>query len=346
MARLLKKVTLTLVSTVVCVGMAEFAMATWLPQAGAPENSNLGSWGNKVHQPSKVPGLLYELRPGARSKYRPPRQKGLVIPVKINSFGMHGPQIELEKGEYRRIAVLGDSTTFGYGVETSETYPAVLQAMLTDRDQPNKYQTLNFGVAGYSTREEAIVLEHKALKFKPDAIIVGYNLNDPDGEHAKQPLHNHFVVAKWWRYSHLVRFASETLRKQRLSKLGGGNPLKYWHAPGRANWAIVEDGFARIATIAEEEGLPVLVVIFTAGPPTKDPSTYDLKDLHAQVALEARKNGFDVLDLSPAYSKLAKEGKKSQLPHSHPNVLGQLTASDEIAKFMLGPGGPFAQVSK
>jgi lysophospholipase L1-like esterase len=335
------KLGLLLGATMVSLVIAELAMARWRPQSGAPGETKLGQWGNQVHQPSETAGLLYELRPGAERSYTPPRQGGKEIPIHINQYGMRGPDFPFEKGKFRRVAVLGDSTTFGYGVQDDESYAAVLERMLNNRDQPNRYQTLNFGVAGYSTKEEAVVLERKALAFEPDAVIIGYNLNDPDAEHAKEPLYNHFAEPAWWRYFHLTRYVTEKLRQRRIDRLADGNPVRYWHTPGRDNWAQVEDGFARIAEISSLHELPVLVVIFTAGAPRKDPELYDLKDLHAQVAAEARKNGFDVLDLSPVFSALQAEGKKTQLPHQHPNVLGQHASADAIARRLLGQGGPF-----
>lgn len=343
MKKVLIKSSLALTVVLVSLVIIELAMARWKPQSGAPEEEKLGQWGNQVHQASDVPGLYYELRPGAERTYKPPRQGGIEIPIHINQYGMRGPDFEFEKGEFRRVAILGDSTTFGYGVQDDQSYPAVLQTMLNNRDKPFRYQTLNFGVAGYSTKEEAVVLEHKALAFDPDVVVIGYNLNDPDGEHAKEPLYNNFAPAPWWRNFHLTRFLMESQRQRRIKKIGGGNPLRYWHAPGRANWAIVEEGFAKIAEIAKEAEIPVVVVIFTAGAPKKDPELYDLKDLHAQVAVEARKNGFEVIDLSPVFSKLQATGEKTQLPHQHPNVLGQRAAADAIAKYLLGEGGPFAR---
>lgn len=343
MKRILLKLGVSLVVTAIAIVGAELAMGKWKPQSGAPGEIKLGQWGNQVHQPSEVPGLYYELRPGARKNYKPPRQGGVQIPIEVNRYGMRGADFEFEKGDMRRVAVLGDSTTFGYGVRDDESYPAVLETMLNNRDKPKRYQTLNFGVAGYSTKEEAVVLEHKAMAFEPDAVVIGYNLNDPDGEHAKEPLYNNFAPPEWWRHFHLTRYFVETLRQRRIQKIGNGNPLRYWHAPGSSNWAIVEDGFARIAEIAGEAEIPVVVVIFTAGAPKKDAELYELKDIHAQVAAEAKKNGFAVIDTSPVFSALQAEGKKTQLPHQHPNVLGQRAAADAIAKYMLEPGGPFAR---
>jgi len=339
MKRVLLKLGLVLLGVALTLVAIELVMATWYPQPGAPGETTIG-WGNRIHQASEVPGLHYELRPGAEKTYRPKRQQGAELPIHVNRFGMRGREFERVKGDARRVAVLGDSTTFGYGVSDDESYPAVLEALLNDRDPDHSYQVLNFGVAGYGTTEEALVLEHKALPFEPDAIVVGYNLNDPDAEHALEPLYNHFTEPAWWRHFHLTRFVAERQRQRRIATLGGGNPIRYWHVPGRENWATVERGFARIAELAQEAQLPVLVVIFTAGAPKKDPAEYDLRDVHAQVAAEARANGFAVIDTSPIYSALQAAGKKTQFPHQHPTALGQRAAAEAIADWLLGAKGP------
>ena len=138
-----------------------------------------------MHRPSEVAGLLYELRPGADVEHSPPRQKPKR--VRVNSRGMRGPDVALEKPEgVLRIAVLGDSTTFGYGVEEDETYSSFLQRFLNAAGR-RRFEVLNFGVTGYCTRDEAIVLEQRVAEFAPDLIVLGYNLNDPNANPLDSP---------------------------------------------------------------------------------------------------------------------------------------------------------------
>lgn len=340
------KVSLALASTLGALGLAELAMATWLPQDGGPDR-RAEAWANLVHRRSKTPGLLYELKPNARRVYRPPKQEGVQVPIPItvNRHGMRSPDVELKKGDRLRVAVLGDSTTFGYGVRDDESYPAVLQTTLAVRDRSREYEVLNFGVAGYNTADEAAVLAHKALRFRPDVIVVGYNLNDPDAE-SQMPLHAHFRPQAWWESFHLARYVAAVARRPRFKELGYDDPIHYWHAEGGANWAVVEDGFRRIAELADGADIPVVVVIFTVGPPTESPETYAMRDVHDQVAREAIENGFDVIDLSIEYARLTASGLVTQLSHDHPNVLGHRAAADAIADYLLDEGGPFHRPSE
>lgn len=76
----------------------------------------------------------------------------------------------------KRILCLGDSYTFGYGVEAHESYPQYLERFLNQR--PNnryRYQVINAGFAsGFSTDGEYLYLREIGIRFSPDVVIVGF----------------------------------------------------------------------------------------------------------------------------------------------------------------------------
>lgn len=73
-----------------------------------------------------------------------------------------------------RILVVGDSLTYGLGVEESLTYPSQLQALLPSP----KYEVLNLGIVGYNSTQILNVLKEHIPLLKPDLIIYGICLND------------------------------------------------------------------------------------------------------------------------------------------------------------------------
>jgi hypothetical protein len=75
--------------------------------------------------------------------------------VHMNSLGLRGPEINLRAPGRRRILLLGDSVTVGWGVNDDETFAALLQSRHANWD------VLNGGVAGYSTRNEWGLLRQK-----------------------------------------------------------------------------------------------------------------------------------------------------------------------------------------
>lgn len=98
----------------------------------------------------------------------------------INSLGMRGPEITRRPatGEVRILAV-GDSCTFGKGVEDADTWPRQLERLVGDRLPPGRHAVVaNLGVNGYSGWDYRKVVEDVGLGLQPDLVIVGYNLND------------------------------------------------------------------------------------------------------------------------------------------------------------------------
>ena len=70
----------------------------------------------------------------------------------------------------RKVAYVGDSFTFGLGVEDEETFVSLLQS--PDRS------TWNLGVIGYSTDQEALLIERKVLEWQPDEIVLAVYLGN------------------------------------------------------------------------------------------------------------------------------------------------------------------------
>lgn len=79
-----------------------------------------------------------------------------------------------------RIAVLGDSSTFGWGVEHFESYPERLAGELAMRwNVPReRVEVLNLGVPGYSSFQGRVLLEREVLALEPDVVLFSYLSND------------------------------------------------------------------------------------------------------------------------------------------------------------------------
>ena len=94
-----------------------------------------------------------------------------------NAHGFRGEDLPRKKSPGQlRIACLGDSFTFGWGVNDDETWPARLEVELGERGIDA--EVMNFGVEGYHTVQEVALLEHRALRFDPDLVLLGYYVND------------------------------------------------------------------------------------------------------------------------------------------------------------------------
>lgn len=70
-----------------------------------------------------------------------------------------------------RIAAIGCSRTFGYGVNMQESYPKVLENILGQRIDDN-IEVMNFGVNGYGLDQMALNYSKNIRKYDPDLVIL------------------------------------------------------------------------------------------------------------------------------------------------------------------------------
>lgn len=110
------------------------------------------------------------------------------VKYSTNGFGHRGVPVATAKqpGE-KRYVYLGDSFTFGMGVNDAATFTEILSSRGTARH-------LNFGVPGYSTDQEVLYAEDKVKRFEPDVIVlVAYLGNDLIDNLAPYPLQVDFA---------------------------------------------------------------------------------------------------------------------------------------------------------
>lgn len=115
-----------------------------------------------IYQRNTNPHINYELVPNTK-------QEAYYATVTTNSLGFRGTEIEKDKP---LVAVLGDSITFGYGVEDDETLPAQLQKLM-----PN-YHFLNTAVPGYDLEQETATYITKVKDLDPAAVMLVFFYND------------------------------------------------------------------------------------------------------------------------------------------------------------------------
>ncbi len=124
--------------------------------------------------------------------------------VSINSKGLRDREYSYEKSEGTfRILVLGDSVTFGFGVEMERTYPKLLEKWLNESGKRN-YEVINAGVGNYNTLQELSAYELDLFRYRPDMIVLGFYLNDAEKTQkyvenflSKRSISYAFIVSAW-----------------------------------------------------------------------------------------------------------------------------------------------------
>ncbi len=105
------------------------------------------------------------------------------VDVKINSQGLRDYEYPFEKppGTYR-IMMLGDSTTFGWGVSLEDTAAKILERKLNNGRTTgnNKFEVINAGIGNYDTVQEVTYYATRGRAFRPDLVVLVFFINDPE----------------------------------------------------------------------------------------------------------------------------------------------------------------------
>ena len=121
--------------------------------------------------------LGYALRPGMRGWYR---KEGEAY-VRINSEGWRDRERAREKPpDVFRVAVLGDSYAEALQVPQEDAFWSVLEKRLNacGRFAGRRVEVINFGVSGYGTAQELIVLRRKVWDYAPDLVLLAVTTNN------------------------------------------------------------------------------------------------------------------------------------------------------------------------
>jgi len=145
-----------------------------LPIASQPK---LAQW----RQPSN--SLGWELVPFLKGK------GNLGTYIEINSHGLRDVERPWEKPEEKyRILTLGDSFTYGDGVELKETYSKQLEYLL-DADGI-QVDAINAGVIGYNLFQCLTYLKTRGVKYHPDLVIYFFWVDDIGGSNTVEKILN------------------------------------------------------------------------------------------------------------------------------------------------------------
>jgi lysophospholipase L1-like esterase len=127
--------------------------------------------------------LIYRLRPNAMTTLTTSEFDEL---ANTNKESIRGGEISFTKpaGAYR-VVVVGDSFTFGHGLDDDETYPSRLEDILTASVSAGRpIEVINMGVPGYTPDQEYRQIMEEVPKYRPDMVIwnlISYDFDDMFG---------------------------------------------------------------------------------------------------------------------------------------------------------------------
>ena len=277
-------------------------------------------YARQVKQRSAVAAMSHE--------HAPNRDAVLMgVPVRTNSLGLRDREYTSGKrAGVRRLLVLGDSVTFGWGTREAETYPKVLEQLLNRDGTP--YEVVNAGVGNYNSSQEVAYFRERGRLLQPDAVVLGYFINDAE----PTPSPNENVLARHSYFYVLATGGWEALMRQ----LGAKPTLDAYYAglydernPG---WRASREALTALSRLCRSEGVPLRVVII---PELHQPNShYPFLRAHALVRAVVEREGVPVLDLLEAFSGADPQSLWVSPGDAHPNARGHAIIANAIYQAM------------
>jgi hypothetical protein len=251
-----------------------------------------------------------------------------------NSLGYRDLERSLEKpAGVERIVVLGDSFTWGAGVDFDDAYPQRIERALSRRPGRSA-EVVNLALPGFKTDDELAVLEKQGFAYAPDLVLLGYVLNDAEDASSAEKRR----AEDWIRTrseapgildrSALLRFVGHRLWATRE---GRRRVLAYraMYEGGAQGWAASRKALETVGALCRGRGVPFVVAVFPLfGNPLDQ--AYPFAAIHAEVASAAARAGARVVDLLPAYRGLRPDLLVVDAEDEHPNEIAHRIAAKTL----------------
>ena len=237
-----------------------------------------------VKQDSDNPKIGHVHRPGA--------QKELMdVQVSINSDGLRDKEYPVQKGDAYRIIFLGDSLTFGWGVEIEDTFQYILEEELS-KSAPT--EVINFGTGNYNTEQEVNLFFEKGPKYDPDKVVLFYFINDAEVTPEKSGL--------WFLgYSHLVSFYWSRINSLMNNMMASKSFEEYYSAlydDTQPGWVNSKKAIIELRDYCREKGIALQVVLL---PELHDTDNVIFAGVYNKISVFLEQSGIDYMSLAALF---------------------------------------------
>lgn len=171
-------------------------------------------WGANESPPMFVadPEVGWRLRPSLHGRLVS-SEYSTAVHLDERAFRVAGPSRSGERADVR-IAMVGDSFTFGWGVEAAESFSTLLGGLIRTVTPSRPAEIINLGVPNFGLPQEARLLDRWLPELHPTLVIVSTYLYDWDVTDVAGFVVVGFRLKRWLRLHSLAYFASVTTVKQ------------------------------------------------------------------------------------------------------------------------------------
>ena len=254
----------------------------------------------------------------------------------FNRYGLRDHDFELEKaeGEYRVLAI-GDSFTFGIGVQLDDCWTEVLERGLAER-QGRPVEVINAGfAAGFQPAHYESWLASDGIRLAPDVVAIGLCLNDL---HVRVPLYAYEPPT--WVTQPCGGCSALLNALQSAAAAPQGEP---WKRPDYAQlvrdqpeqWKEVQDALSRTRALLAEQGIRLLVVPLPMVTGMGPDSPY--AELLKMVSVFCEAEGIEHVDLVPRFEGQDERSLWVHPTDQHPNDRGHRLIAEGVLDYLSPP---------
>lgn len=138
----------------------------------------LADWPRKDPARAFTHSDVYWVEPASQHlEAYPHKETGGSFRVSTDANGLRAPLHPEEKpAGVVRVMTMGCSTTFGWGVDDEQSYPARLEAILKEEGHP--VEVVNAGQPGHSSFQGLWLWDRALPRYAPDVVVFGYIVQD------------------------------------------------------------------------------------------------------------------------------------------------------------------------
>ena len=284
--------------------LAEGILRAWV-WAGVPRSNGFIRFMKAAeHVPSRGPLFRPSADPALGIECVPNSRRGH---IRINSWGFRGAEVaERPADGVVRVAVVGDSETFGAALPEDKTLPGCLATALEAAVGAKRYEVLNLGVPGYNTLQELRVVEARLPRLHPQVVILYYVLNDAELTPRTVLLHSGGLRSLYLpllaSYVSKARWPADIRRLRRQMTIVD----YYQHLHSSEYFETVKNMLREMAAVLDRRGVRFILVVAPEIYEVRGFKRYPYRDVHARLrSLAAR--GLEVVD---PLDRLAANGKR------------------------------------
>ncbi len=212
--------------------------------------------------------------------------------VRTNSDGFRGPECPVARSAKKRILFLGDSLTFGWGVEEQDTFKDLLESKL---NAIAPAEIINTAAGNYNVEQETHLFLDKGLKYHPDKVVLFYCIRDAEPTQHRSKFwflgYSELITLYWSRF-HIIMVNLDPAKNYR----------PYYtslYTEGQPGWLAVRKAFLLLRNTCRKNGIALQVVLL---PELHQLVNYPFVKENRMIMDFLKANGIDALDLATFFT--------------------------------------------